>query len=74
MSQTVTVKGTIARQDFGPGVWSLVSDDVTYELHNPPKELQQDGMTVSVEGQIRDDVMSLAMIGPILEVKHFKVQ
>lgn len=68
------VKGTIEYKDFGTGAWALVGNDgTTYELHKAPDNLQQEGLQVSVEGQIRDDVMTMAMIGPVLEVKNFKV-
>ncbi|MBW4622868.1 MAG: hypothetical protein KME17_26350 [Cyanosarcina radialis HA8281-LM2] len=72
MSKTVT--GTIERQGFGPGTWALASDDgQTYELKNAPAELRQAGVKATVTGEIRDDVMSLAMIGPVLEVRSFEL-
>ena len=73
MSDSIKVEGTIERKGFGTGTWALVSKDVTYELHKAPKDLQEAGLKVQVEGQIRKDVMTIAMIGPVLEVKHFKV-
>jgi hypothetical protein len=33
----------------------------------------QSGAKVKVKGQVRDDVMTMAMIGPVLEVKSFEV-
>lgn len=70
---SITVKGTIERKGMGPGTWALVSDDgQTYELRNPSSELKQEGLKVKVEGQIREDIMTFAMIGPVLEVKHFQ--
>lgn len=74
MSQSVEVQGTIERKGFGPGTWALVSSGETYELHNPPKELQQEGLKAKVKGVIKDDVMSFAMIGPILEVKSYEIE
>ena len=74
MSDTIKVEGKIERKGLGPGTWALVSNSGdTYELHKAPKELQKAGLTVSVEGQIRKDVMTIAMIGPVLEVKHFEL-
>ncbi|MBW4690268.1 MAG: hypothetical protein KME27_00715 [Lyngbya sp. HA4199-MV5] len=74
MSDSIKVKGKIERKGFGTGTWALVSTSGdTYELHIPPKELQTAGLTVKVEGQIRTDVMTIAMIGPVLEVNHFEV-
>jgi len=70
----IQVEGTIERTGFGPGTWALVSTSgETYELHNAPKDLQQSGLKVKVHGQIRDDIMTFAMIGPVLSVTTFDV-
>jgi hypothetical protein len=74
MSDSIKVEGKIERKGLGPGTWALVSNSgETYELHKAPKELQKAGLTVKVEGQIRNDVMTIAMIGPVLEVKRFEL-
>ena len=75
MSDTIKAEGTIERKGFGTGTWALVTTSGdTYELHKAPKELQKAGLNVSVEGQIRKDVMTIAMIGPVLEVNHYKIK
>lgn len=72
---SISVNGVIQRKGFGTGTWAIDADNgKSYELHNPPKELQQAGLKVKIDGEIRDDVMSFAMIGQILEVKHFEVK
>lgn len=73
MSMTVT--GTIQRRDIGTGTWALVTDDgTTYEIQRgAAKELLKSGQKVKVQGQIREDIMTLAMIGPVLEVKSFEI-
>ena len=72
---SITVTGTIQRSNMGPGTWALITDDgVTYEIQkNAPKELLKSGQKVKVQGQVREDVMTFAMIGPVLEVKSFEV-
>lgn len=71
---SIQVKGTVERKGFGPGTWALVSaDGDTYELYEAPKELQKTGLKVQVSGKVRDDVMTLAMIGPVLEVERYDV-
>lgn len=68
---SVEVEGKIERKGFGPGTWALVSSNgETYELRQLPSDLQKDGLTVKVSGQIRTDIMTFAMIGPVLEVEH----
>ncbi len=72
---SITVTGTIQRSNMGPGTWALITDDgITYEIQkNAPKELLKSGQKVKVQGQVREDVMTFAMIGPVLEVKSFEV-
>jgi len=66
--------GVVERRGFGVGAWALVADTgKVYELKNAPKELQQASMKVKITGQIKKDVMTLAMIGPVLEVESFEV-
>ena len=70
---SITVKGVIERQGMGPGTWALVGEDgETYELKDAPSELKKEGLKVSVKGVIRKDVMTFAMIGPVLEVQSFE--
>ncbi len=71
---SITVNGTIERKGFGTGTWALVSDDQTYELKDAPADLRKAGVKASVTGQIRDDVMTMAMIGPVLQVESFEVK
>lgn len=70
---TIKAEGTITYQSFGLGVWALAANDTTYELFEPPAELQQEGLAVKVTGIIREDIMTVAMIGPVLEVQSFEV-
>lgn len=71
---SINVTGVIERKGLGSGTWALVTDSgETYELKDAPNELKKPDLKVKVEGQVRDDVMTFAMIGPVLEVKSFKV-
>ena len=70
----MTVTGTIEKKGFGFGVWALVTEDGnTYELKDPPAELEQSDLKVKIKGQIREDVMTMAMIGPVLEIKSWEI-
>lgn len=70
---SITVTGIIHRSEMGVGAWALTADDgTTYEVHNAPQDLLQPGKKVKVTGQIREDVMTIAMIGPVLEVRSFE--
>ena len=71
---SIQVKGTIEHKDIGIGVWALVTDSgETYELKDAPDELQKPNLKVQVRGEVRDDVMTFAMIGPVLKVQSFEV-
>lgn len=71
---SLTVTGKIAHQSFGAGTWALVSEaGETYELKDAPAALQKPDLSVKISGQIRDDIMTLAMIGPVLEVQSFEI-
>ncbi|MDJ1171393.1 hypothetical protein PMG71_18335 [Roseofilum sp. BLCC_M154] len=68
------VTGTIERQEIGVGTWALLSETgEVFELMDAPPEILQPGLKCSVEGTIRDDVMTMAAIGPVLEVNAFEL-
>jgi hypothetical protein len=71
---SLTVEGTIERSMMGIGTWTLVTaDQRTYEImKGAPKELLQAGLKVKAKGLVREDVMTMAMVGPVLEVKSFE--
>ncbi len=68
------ITGTIDKQGFGFGTWALITEDgTTYELKDPATELRQSGIQVKIEGKIREDIMTMAMIGPVLEIESFSI-
>jgi hypothetical protein len=72
---SITITGTIQRSDMGTGAWALAAEDgKTYEIKKgAAKELLKSGQKVKVSGQVREDIMTIAMIGPVLEVKSFEL-
>jgi hypothetical protein len=71
---SINVTGKIEHKDIGMGAWALVAESgETYELQDAPDELQQPNLNVKVQGQVREDVMTTAMIGPVLQVQSFEV-
>jgi hypothetical protein len=67
------ITGTVRYNPVGIGTWTLVSDeDTTYELHQPPQELKENDLRVSIEGKIRKDIMTIAMVGDVLEIISFE--
>ena len=71
---SVTVSGEVQFIEMGTGTWAIATPEQTYELYgDPPAALLQQGQSARITGKIRDDVMTLAMIGPVLEVESFEV-
>ena len=69
------VTGKVSWIEQGSGTWGLVGDDgKTYELYGSKAEEMSaaEGKKVSVQGKVREDVMSMAMIGPVLEVESYE--
>jgi hypothetical protein len=68
------IQGKIQRIAMGTGTWALVTDSgETYEIYQgAPKELLVSNLQVKVEWKVREDVMTLAAIGPVLEVISFE--
>lgn len=71
---SINVTGKIEYKDIGIGTWALVAESgETYELKDAPDSLQQSSLHVKVKGEVREDIMTMAMIGPVLEVQSFEV-
>jgi sarcosine oxidase gamma subunit len=70
---SIEITGTIKSIDLGPGSWSVITESgEKYELMQPiAKDLKQAGAKVKLKGKVRDDVMTLAMSGPVLEVQEY---
>lgn len=70
----IEVIGKVSRSNLGIGAWVLRSNEgKTYELKDAPADLCAVQGQVKVIGQIRDDVMTLAMVGPVLQVISFEI-
>jgi hypothetical protein len=71
----IQVDGKIEYIDMGTGTWALVTDtDEQYEIWQPaPEAILQEGLKVQVTARIRDDVMTMAMIGEVIEIKDFQL-
>ena len=72
---SIRITGTIERRDIGIGAWALVSEEgVAYEiLKGADTSLLKTGQKARITGNIRKDVMTIAMIGPALEVQSFEI-
>ncbi len=71
----IKIAGTVEYIDIGTGTWAIVTDtDEQYEIWQPaPEAILQEGLKVTVTGKIRDDVMSFAAIGDVVEIEDFQL-
>ena len=70
-SHNVQVKGTVLQPDGGLGCssWGIRSEDGTsYEITNLPGAFRSPGLDVTARLQLRRDLRSTCMSGPIAEV------
>jgi hypothetical protein len=68
------VRGTVEFRDVEMGVWVLVGEDgQTYQITGGRSSLLKEGQRVEIEGDVDGGAMSVAMVGPVLKVRSYKV-
>jgi hypothetical protein len=66
--------GRVSRSDVEGGHWVLITDQgVCYQLDGGGPDLLRDGAHAEVEGRIASGKMGIAMVGDILEVRHYRL-
>ncbi len=65
--------GKVVYRDVEMGVWVLEADDGrTYQLAGGDRKLKKDGHRVEVQGEVDEEVMTAAMVGPVLNVGSYR--
>jgi heat shock protein HslJ len=70
----LTISGTLRRLEIEGGVY-VIEDEATGSRYNPtnlPETFRTDGMAVEAEGRRRDDMMSIGMVGPMVELVRIR--
>lgn len=68
------IRGTVEFQDVEMGVWVLAGDDgKTYQIVGGRSSLLKEGQRVEIDGEVDDAAMGVAMVGPVLRVRSYKV-
>lgn len=63
------ITGTVRYLDLEGGIFVIrTADGAQYKPISLPKPFQQDGLEVEVEARRRDDMVSFAMVGPLIEI------
>jgi len=71
---TINVTGTVTHYDLEGGFWAIKGDDgKTYDpVSGLPTEFQQEGLRVRVEAVPRPDMVSIHMVGALVEIKKIE--
>jgi Protein of unknown function (DUF5818) len=68
-----TVTGKVAFRDVETGVWVLEADDgKTYLLAGGDRKIKKNGARIEAEGDLDEDSVSFAMVGPRFVVKSYR--
>ncbi len=69
------LNGKIAFKDVETGVWVIEGDDgKTYQLAGGDRKLLKEGARVEADGEVDDDTLGIAMVGPRFVVKSYKLR
>jgi hypothetical protein len=71
--QVLRITGTVHRLEVEGGVFVIRDSQGTqYNPTNLPEAFRQEGMAVEVEAHRRDDMASIGMVGPIIELRRIR--
>ncbi|MHB1328053.1 MAG: hypothetical protein ACYC2K_07610 [Gemmatimonadales bacterium] len=71
--QAVTIIGTVRHLDLEGGLYVISNaDGINYNPTNLPAAFRVDGKPVEAEGRQRDDMASIGMVGPIVELVRIR--
>ena len=70
---TMRLDGTVRHLDVEGGVWVIRDAKGTnYEPTNLPETFRTEGMSVEAEGHRRDDLASIHMVGPLIDLVRIR--
>lgn len=64
--------GTVKYVAVEGGCWVIETADETYEPINLPEALQTDGLAVSFEAEVREDLASICQVGTLIELLRIR--
>lgn len=66
--------GRVAFRDIEMGVWVFEGDDGrTYQLAGGDRSIKKDGQRFEIEGRVDEEVHTIGMVGPVLDVTRYRV-
>lgn len=71
--EVVRITGTVHRLEVEGGVWVIRDAQGTqYNPTNLPDAFKTEGLAVEAEARRRDDLASIGMVGPIIELRRIR--
>ena len=68
--ETIQIEGTVRYLELEGGFWAIEGvDETTYDPVNLPEAYQEEGLAVRVQAVVREDLASIHMVGPIIEIR-----
>ena len=65
--------GKVAFRDVETGVWVLEADSgTTYLLAGGDRHIKKDGARIEAHGDVDEEAVTLAMIGPVFKVSQYR--
>lgn len=65
--------GKVVFKDIETGVWVLESDaGKTYLLAGGDRHIKKDGARIEADGEVDEDAVSFAMVGPVFKVSRYR--
>lgn len=62
-------QGTVQFVSVEGGCWAIDTPEERYEPVDLPEEFREDGLEVRFEGEVRDDMASVCMVGQLFELE-----
>lgn len=68
------IKGKVSHQNIGPGFWGIIGQDgQEWRPLQMPSELQKEGLSVEIEAEEADEMMSVFMWGTAIQIIRYKI-
>lgn len=68
------VTATVDFLDLEGGVWVLADNGTNYNPRNLPDDLRRQGASVEADVVVLDDVASIAMVGPVVDIVRIRAR
>jgi hypothetical protein len=72
---SIRITGTVRYYELEGGFYAIRGDDeVTYDPTNLPAAFRKDGLAVEAEARLRDDMLGIHQVGPIVELERIRAR